>query len=1122
MAFQHRESQYELLIRKLEEFARKYHQNQFYRRGIYFLILFLISFIVVAVVEYFGHFSTQVRTLLFYTFLLLNLTALFIGPGIPLLQMFRYRDGIDHKQAARIIGAHFPDVKDKLLNTIQLKESAESGSATASRELIDAAVSQRIIDLHPVPFVQAVNFRENLRYARYLAIPLLIILITFVAAPEAIIDSTGRLLDHRTHYERDMPFSFELQNDSLIAVRNQDFSLHLKISGDVIPEEVMVEFNGTRHRMRNDGRTEFHHRVRNPRQTKTFRFYADGFYSRPYELEVYPRPSLENFTVFLDYPEYTGKSPEELDNTGDMHVPEGTEVTWIFETRDVNNVLMGFEDTMASLSPVKGQDFRYTRTVTKDQSYSVRTSNEHLISKDSLRYYINVIPDERPSIQVQKQRDTASPRRIYFMGEISDDYGFSRLTFNYRFPDRGEAEASHSDALGIAYDKTHQQFYYQWDMEQIGVERGEQVEFFFRVWDNDAVNGPKATRSETFLYRSPTRRDVAEESRQSRDEIRRQFDESIDEMRRLRRELQEIERSMMGQEQLNWQDEQKISEMIERHREIQDQLREMQQQHQEDFRKQQEFGDMTPEMEERRQRMQELMEELMDEDKRKLLEELQKALDEQQKDRIQEKLRELEQQDRYSEREMERIRELFKQLDFEQKLRENIDHLRDMAQKQEELSQETGSDEADGEDSRSSEEISEEQQGLMEEFEQFKEEMKDLEQRNQELQRPKSMDEFEQQMQEIDQKMQESIEQLMQENRQGAQEQQQQSKDKMDEMAEKMESMQMEMDMEAAFVNYRLLRRVLQNLLHFSFNQEELLEAFGNVQEYNPQYVELGQKQSRLERYARLIEDSLYSLSTQIMQMGPMVSQEMNEIHYNLESTLQSISDRRMGNIRRHQQLTMTHANNLAVLLSEIMDNLQQQMAAQMEGEQMSQQMMDGMGEPSMTRMQELQEELNQRMQDMQESGEQMGGEENGEQMDEEYARIAAEQERLRRQLQEMREQMGEQLGDGGEELEKIEEEMEKTERDLLNRKIDQETLERQREITVRMLEYEEAERTQDQREEREAEQAREYEPLRPEDLEDFFRERDSHIERLQTMPPRLNYYYRRKVEEYFRKLSVE
>ena len=70
-----------------------------------------------------SHGSTQAQgVLLFYTFLA---TAVFIiGRFIvlPIAQINRLGKIINHEQAAEIIGKHFSEVKDVLLNTLQLHQ----------------------------------------------------------------------------------------------------------------------------------------------------------------------------------------------------------------------------------------------------------------------------------------------------------------------------------------------------------------------------------------------------------------------------------------------------------------------------------------------------------------------------------------------------------------------------------------------------------------------------------------------------------------------------------------------------------------------------------------------------------------------------------------------------------------------------------------------------------------------------------------------------------------------------------------------------------------------------------------------------------------------------------------
>jgi len=35
------------------------------------------------------------------------------------------------------------------------------------------------------------------------------------------------------------------------------------------------------------------------------------------------------------------------------------------------------------------------------------------------------------------------------------------------------------------------QFYYFWDLSRLGVTAGDEIEYYFEVWDNDGVHGAK-------------------------------------------------------------------------------------------------------------------------------------------------------------------------------------------------------------------------------------------------------------------------------------------------------------------------------------------------------------------------------------------------------------------------------------------------------------------------------------------------------------------------------------------------------------------------------------------------------------------------------------------------------
>ena len=98
--------------------------------------------------------------------------------------------------------------------------------------------------------------------------------------------------------------------------------------------------------------------------------------------------------------------------------------------------------------------------------------------------------------------------------------------------------------------------------------------------------------------------------------------------------------------------------------------------------------------------------------------------------------------------------------------------------------------------------------------------------------------------------------------------------------------------------------------------------------------------------------------------------------------------------------------------------------------------------------------------------------------MSEGLAKMAAEQERLRRMLKQMEQMMeGGEKGNGGlEALKQLEKEMEKTEEDLVNKRLNNQLIQRQNRIETRLLEAENAMREREFDKQREAESAKQQE----------------------------------------------
>jgi septal ring factor EnvC (AmiA/AmiB activator) len=161
----------------------------------------------------------------------------------------------------------------------------------------------------------------------------------------------------------------------------------------------------------------------------------------------------------------------------------------------------------------------------------------------------------------------------------------------------------------------------------------------------------------------------------------------------------------------------------------------------------------------------------------------------------------------------------------------------------------------------------------------------------------------------------------------------------------------------------------------------------------------------------------------------------------------------------------------------------------------------------------ELQKELNDKIKDLKESGKQ------GRQLSEELAKLAAEQERIRKALQEAQkkyENNNEENSPGN----GITKKMEETELDLVNKKITQETLQRQKEIMTRLLEAENAMRKDEMEETRESQTAKETDTIIPKEFEEYFKMKEKEVELLKTVPPKIYPYYKKEINDYFKRLG--
>lgn len=1136
------------LIFKIDEFIKKYYKNQLLRGSLYAITTLVGFYLVVALTESVGQFDTFIRSLIFYTFLitLFSIIAYFIV--LPLLKLYKLNKIISYEDAAKIIGKHFKNVDDKLINTLNLNSQTITISDN-QKLLLEASINQRIKELSPIPFTSAIDLSKNIKYAKFAAIPVSILLLFLIIRPSLLTEPTKRLVNHNQYFEKEAPFKFIIKNNSLRTVQNQDFKLDVLVEGDLLPESVFLLVNDNEYKLSRNDKTNFFYNFKNIQRNTPFRFMADGFTSKEYTLEALPNPMVINFDVQLIYPTYIGKKSETLRNIGDLTVPYGTVARWTFNTRNTDALSFSFGDSSLNILKQSADKFQYKLPLLRNRSYSIKTSNKYFKNSDTLPYSITVIPDQYPTINIEEKIDSFSMKLHYFKGDIKDDYGFSKLVFYYKKINAADSGTSKPKFTPIAFNKqsTSNKFFYVWDLNLLSIQSGDEIEYYFEVWDNDGVHGAKSAKSQKQIYKTLSLEELANKADKANAETKQDMQQAIKKAKDISKELADLNKKLLDKKVLTYEEIKRLNELTKKQQDLAKKVEEIKNENQKQNNEQNEFNKPDEALLEKQRQLQEMFESIVPPEMKEKMKELEKLLQQLDKDKVQQALEQMKFDNKDLEKELDRTMEIFKQMEFEQKMNNTLDKLEKLAEKEDKLADKSNEKESKKED------LKNEQLENEKKFDEIKKDLKELEKDAKDLSTDeKEMFDKEQEKkeEEIDKEMKDSEQQLEQNQKNKASKSQKSAAKKMKEMKDKMQAAMDGAENEQEEEDIQALRDILENLIHISFDQEALIQKINKTDAYNPQYVKLTQDQKKLKDDAKMIEDSLLALSKRQPKVSPFINKEIGIINANMERTIAALAERQTPEAASRMQFVMTSENNLALMLSETLDQMQQQQAQSKPGSgKCSKPGGTGSGKgkpkPSASQMKKMQEKINEQIEklkkqlDAEKQANNKGGKKPGEKPGEkpgqkpgetgagamfgnskELAKVAAQQEALRRELQKMGDALNKDGKQGNGQLQKIAQEMEKTENDIVNRNITQETLKRQSEIMTRLLEAEKADQERDQEEKRKSNEAVTQQYSNPNNFLEYKLLKQREAELLKTVSPALTPYYKNKVNEYFNSIK--
>ena len=1087
------------LLDKIESFIKKFYLNKLIQGCLIGSALLITSFLIINAIEYFSWSSSKIRLILLITLITLFSVVACFYYIIPLVNLVRFRKKMTNEQAAILIGKFFPEIKDKLLNTLQLANEANNNS---DNELLLATIEERTKNLQPIKFSEAVNLKDNYKYLKISGVAFVFLVLLIIFVPDFSKQPVKRIINYNTHYEKPLPFKVELNTNDIEVIQGEDLEYKIHVTGENIPESFyVITSTGTR-MMTKLSTNDFRFVFNNIYQSEIFQI-SGGKYSSPkINIIVNPSPTLLHYEAELTFPKYIKRKKETISGKTRLLIPQGTEVKFIFHTKDANIIKIS-QDSINH--EIKSEDNSYTfnfRALHSSKLY-VNVSNEWSQSDNPIPFIIEVIPDAYPEIQVQPFNENFS-KQMYYSGLIADDYGFTKLL--YHFEVENKPNQSFTKNIDIDKKEARTSFYYSIDLDTLEMYPGDEVKSYFEIWDNDGINGAKSKRSELFLISMPTREALDSVADASEENIISQLEDKTNQLDQLRKDLEEMIKDLMSKKELDWSDKEKMKDLLEKQKEIQEEWEKVQEEQKElqDFMKENDLA--SEELLKKQEQINKLFDEVIPEEMKKLMEEIERLMNEMPREKMQQMMQDLKKNNKELQEMMDRNLSLLEQLKVEKDLNELIDKMNELSEKL----QNSENDSLSASEAKN-------------QFDNMNQQLDSIMQKNKGLQDPFNISKDEKATEDINEDLDNAEEMENNGNESGADEKKKDAGKKMKEMADKLSLDMMMSGMEQLAEDAHLIRILLENVVRSSHEEEKLMNELGKMKKDDPSLSNKISRQKEIVNNFAMVEDSLRRMAMRQPDIKNFVFNELQLIDQQLNLAMKEMNESQTSSATSRQQRAMMSMNNLALMLSESLNNMNESMMESSGScSKQKKSKKPNKGSQSMKNMKDLQEQLGKQLEQMRKEMQQQQKEGKPQQsMSEEFARMAAEQEMLRESMQKMLDEMKKDGLTGDDGINQIIKDMEKLEEDLVNKKITNQTINRNKEILSRMLKAQNAQEEREKEEKRKSEEFKgSYEKRKINEIE-YEENLKKQQEFLRQNSIEYQPFYKTKINDYFFKKNT-
>ncbi|HVO74342.1 MAG TPA: DUF4175 family protein [Ignavibacteriaceae bacterium] len=1051
---------YKEIIRKLEILKRRENAS-FIFTGIQAAFLIAIAaFFFFTLLELVGHFNSFVRTFFFFLILLISIGAVVYLLIIPLFRYLNILSRPDYYLAADRVGKSFPEIKDDLLNAMQLVSHEEAGTYYSDK-LIDAAFIEVYNRSKNIRFESIVDFKKGKKLLAYTASAAVLFFSLIFAVP-ALRAASGRLINFNEEFVPPAKFYFLIEPGNIHITKGEDVSILVRIKG-IVPAEVNLA-------LKNNDQTGFKIELLYPDSLGNYKFQkkavrnsfkyfaqAENIKSDEFSVEVIDRPIVKTFEITVTPPAYS-KLPQVIQKeNGNITALTGSIVNVnLSSTKKLRKAELVFSDTLAQRSAEKSGLALSNESEKANGKFRIKGDSEYkMVLTDQsgnqnlspILYSIKALPDLYPSIDVispNRNISLANDNRVPLYLKVADDYGFSKLLLHYRLSSsKYEAPEKDFKSLEISFDKKLKEtdVSYVWNLSQLNLAVEDIISYYLEIFDNDNVSGPKSAKSSVFTVRVPSLDEILAKAGDTQSQAEQDLTNTLKEAEELKRNLENIDQDLKkDKRELTWEEKEKIQRSLDKFEELQQKTDDVSKELQKMQQDLQQNNLLSKETLEKYMELQDLMQQLTGEEMKKAMEQMQKMLQSLNRQQTQDQLQNFKMDEERFQKSIERTINLLKRIQIEQKVDELVKRTENLTDNQKDLQEQTSKNLNNNENK----ELAEKQKEATNEFEKLNDEMKKLSEKMEDLKdMPKEdLDKIIEKSEKMENSelSKEATQNIMQNQMMPAMQKQQKLSQNSMEMNRDLEQLQESIRRNNQLQTFTDMMKIMDNILTLSNQEEDLKKESQNLDYNSSSFNENAEKQSGIQKNLDNILKQMSDLSQKTFAITPEMGKSLGDAKREMMKSIQALQNRSGEMAGQSQTQAMESLNEAATLMKGSMDA-----------------MMQGSGQGGMMSLMQQLQMLSQQQMNLNNLTQMLQQGQQGQlspQQQAQLERLAQQQDLIRKSIQ----QLNKEARESGiskkipSNLEQIMNEMREVVSDLNTEKLDDNLIQKQERILSRML----------------------------------------------------------------------